>query len=243
MNDVEKNQIVEYLKKIILNEGIDYLSDNACKVYERLENINVKNGIRVAILSCLLNDVSKLSLKKKVGYDALYSYIKDNCLLNEEICADMANIFLEVFSNDNKKEYEDNKENGFEEFCNKEHQIEWKGFTRWYCDGVHVDCSFKANISFKIADKEKVRNDNLELLNKNPYLTADFFYKKYKYEITKEIDEDFEEYCTCDDYYEPNAEDYGVDCGEYTLQKYCDEHGLELISFEGEGDTSNYERN
>ena len=242
MNEAEKDKIIKYLKDTISANGVDYLSNDAFKVYEGLKDIKVKNGVRTSILCCLLNDISKYSLKKNVEYNDLYSYIKDNCLLNEEIVSDMTNIFLEVFSNENKKEYEKDKEDGFNEFCNMEHKIEWEGFTRWYTNGVHLDCSFKANFSFKIVDKEKLRKDNFEFFNKNPYLTADFFYKKYKEEIAKEIDDDFEEYCTYDDYYPPVVEDYNYNL-EGLLQRYCKEHGLKLISFEGEGETSNYERN
>ena len=242
MNEAEKDKIIKYLKDTISANGVDYLSNDAFKVYEGLKDIKVKNGVRTSILCCLLNDISKYSSKKKVEYNDLYSYIKDSCFLNEEITLDMTSIFLEVFSNENKKEYENDKENGFEKFCNNDHKIEWEGFTRWYTNCVHLDCNFKANFSFKIVDKEKLRKDNFEFFNKNPYLTADFFYKKYKEEIAKEIDDDFEEYCTYDDYYPPVVEDYDYNL-EDLLQRYCKEHGLKLISFEGEGETSNYERN
>ena len=239
MNKVEKNQIVEYLKKIILNEGIDYLSDNAYKVYERLENIKVKNGIRTAILSCLLNDVSKLSLKKNVGYDDLYSYIKDNCLLNEKICVDMANIFLEVFSNDNKKEYEDKKEKGFNEFCSYIHKIPLHGHDIWQKDMLYVICNFWGSFSFKVANKNRLKNEISILLKKNPYLDASYFYAKYRDEISHILEDDFEDFCSFNDYYPPDCEEY-KDRFEELLNDFCSDHGFELINYEGQGETSDY---
>ncbi len=237
MENKEKNEIISYLKDTILQKGALYLQENAFEVYEGLET---EQRIRVAVLSCLLNGISEFSLKDNVQYEDMFKYIQANCLLNEETTTYMTNIFLEVFSSDSKKEYDTNKEKGFEEFCNKEHEIYVECWTCWYIQAVHVNCSFNANICFKIADKEKVRKDNLDLIQKNPYLTCDYFYEKYKEEMTEKLEEDFKEYCHSDDYYEPCCEDY-ISNGECLIESYCAKHGLELVSFEGDGETSDYE--
>ena len=78
MNKAEKDKIIKYLKDTILANGVDYLSNDAFKVYEGLKDIKVKNGVGTSILCCLLNDISKYSLKKNVEYNDLCSHIKDN---------------------------------------------------------------------------------------------------------------------------------------------------------------------
>ncbi len=216
MNTKEKDEIVAHLKEIILNNGFSYLNDNAYKVYEGLK---VETNIKVAVLSCLLNGVCDVLTKRDIGYDDLLSFIKKNCLLNDDASYYMALIFYEIFSNENKKAYENEKYLGFNAFCNNVHEISWEGFTRWYSDMVHVDCSFEANFSFKVSNKEKIRKKNNVLLKKNPYLSEDYFYKKYKEDIIKSLDDDFEYYCTCDDYYPPDCEDYVCNC-ESLLEDY-----------------------
>lgn len=232
----EKDKIVSYLKKTILKNGIAYLNDNAFEVYEGLK---IKKNIKTAILCCLLNDVCKFSLKKNIKYDNLFAYIKKNCLLNDETAAYMTTVFMETFSSNYKKEYLSKEENGFDDFCKKVHKVSWDGFHRWYTQMVYVDCIFNANFSFKVVDKEKVKKDNFDLIKKNPYLTVDFFYNKYKEEMIKKIEDDFDYYCFCDDYYPPVCEDYACNC-EDVLNTFCKEHGLKLIDFDGAGETSDY---
>lgn len=236
MDEKEKNKIVSCLKKTILKNGIAYLDDSPFEVYEELK---AKKSIKAAMLSCLLNGISKFSSKKNIVYDDIFTYIKNTCLLNEETTADMTSIFMEVFSDEHKKEYEDKKENGFNEFCKKTYKVSWNGFKRWYTQSVYVDCFFKAKFAFKVIDKEKVRKDNLGLIKKNPYLTDDFLYKKYKKEMIEKVEDDFDYYCSCDDYYPPVCEDYAYNC-ESVLEDFCDEHGLKLIGFNGVGETSDY---
>ncbi len=238
MNEKELEKISKYLKETILKKGTAYLSDNAFEVYKGLKGNNV---INVATLSCLLNGICEFILKDNVDYDDLVVYIKENCLLNEEAASFMALLFLDVFSKEQQVEYEDKKEKGLKEFCDKKHKITWNGFTRWYDGSVHVDCFFKADFSFVVKDKKKIKKDNLDLIKKNPYLSADFFYRKYKEDIIKELDEDFEYYCTCDDYYPPACEDYMVNL-ESLLESYFKKHGFKMIDCDGEGETSDFQR-
>ncbi len=237
MNDLELKKISKYLKETILKNGFSYLSDNAFEVYKDFKG---NNTINVAVLSCLLNGVNELLLKENIGYDGLVAYIKDVCLLNEETSSCMALLFLDVFSKEQQAEYKDKKESGLKEFCDKKHKITWNGFTRWGDGSVYVNCEFKANFSFIVSDRKKVKKNNSDLIKKNPYLSANFFYTKYKEDIIKRIDEDFEYYCTCDDYYPPACEDYGYNL-ESLLESYFKEHGFKMLTFDGEGETSDFQ--
>ncbi len=238
MNELEKEKIVNYLKDLILNKGLNYLSDNSTEVFNKVET---ESNLKSALFVCLFNGVCKKALEENITSKDLSSYIESNCMLNKEASSYFADIFIEVFSKENRKEYDSKKEMGFNEFCNKKHNMTWDGFARWNNDGIYVDCSFKATFGFMVVDKEKVRKENKKELKENPYLSSKYFYDKYKGELDIELDNDFEYYCTCDDYYPPVAEDYIDNC-QSLLEKYFDKHGFELLSFDGDGETSDYER-
>ena len=52
------------------------------------------------------------------------------------------------------------------------------------------------------------------------------------------MDSEFEEYCTCDDYYEPVVEDFEL---TYDVEHWCKENGFEVVSCEGDGSNGGYE--
>lgn len=52
------------------------------------------------------------------------------------------------------------------------------------------------------------------------------------------LDDEFEEYCTEDDYYQPVVEDFQID---YYVAEWCKIKGFEMVSCDGEGDDGGYE--
>ena len=52
------------------------------------------------------------------------------------------------------------------------------------------------------------------------------------------MDYEFEDYCTCDDYYQPVAEDFEL---EAYLKDWCDDNGFKIVSCEGDGGDGGYE--
>ena len=77
-------------------------------------------------------------------------------------------------------------------------------------------------------------------MGKNPFMTKEAIHDLFAERLRKYLDDQFEEYCTCDDYYQPVVEDYGSNL-EYDLTEWCKENGFEYISFEGYGSDSGYE--
>ena len=57
-------------------------------------------------------------------------------------------------------------------------------------------------------------------------------------ELQSWLDNDFEEYCTEDDYYPPVVEDYELD---YYVKEWCEKHGFNLISCKGSGRDKGFE--
>mgnify|MGYP006906617628 CR=1 FL=1 len=79
-----------------------------------------------------------------------------------------------------------------------------------------------------------------KLLEKNPFTTADKIYDCFSKRMSKALDEDFEEYVTCEDYYPPVMEDYYMN-GEEALKECCGKLGLEVVSFDCDGSMSDFE--
>lgn len=52
------------------------------------------------------------------------------------------------------------------------------------------------------------------------------------------FDYEFEDYITCDDYYEPVVEDFET---EYYVTSWCKKNGFRMLSFEGNGHDDGYE--
>ena len=78
-----------------------------------------------------------------------------------------------------------------------------------------------------------IQNKDLQkLLKKNPFMTKESIYAFYEKKLKKYLDPEFEEYCTCDDYYEPVVEAFEL---TYDVEHWCKENGFEVISYEGDG--------
>ena len=49
-------------------------------------------------------------------------------------------------------------------------------------------------------------------------MTKESIYKFYEKKLIEYLDSEFEEYCTCDDYYEPVVEDFEL---TYDVEHWC----------------------
>ena len=84
-------------------------------------------------------------------------------------------------------------------------------------------------------DKELVQK-----LTKNPFLTKKKICDLFEKRLRNFLDDEFEDYCTAEDYYQPVVEDFG-DNLEYDLKKWCEQTGFEIVSCDGDGDDEGYE--
>ena len=60
----------------------------------------------------------------------------------------------------------------------------------------------------------------------------------FEKQLKEVLDREFLEYVTEDDYYEPVVEDFEA---EYYAKEWGKKNGFELISFDGNGDTGEYD--
>ena len=150
----------------------------------------------------------------------------------------LTGIVLTLHSHKNEDEWKNRDMAGLEEFRKKKLQTKWEGFSTWNTNGGFIDCFYHADIVIK-PTKELVINDELsQSLQKNPFTKTEDIGEFYEKELREYLDREFEDHCTCDDYYPPVAEDFEI---EYYVDKWCKENGFKMISCEGDGDDSGYE--
>ncbi len=103
-----------------------------------------------------------------------------------------------------------------------------------------VGCYVTVHGLIEVADKEVAKKFVKKLLDDNPFTTAEKIYGYYAKKMSKALDDDLEDYVTCEDYYPPVMEDYHHN-GEYALEECCGKLGLKVVMFECDGSMSDFE--
>lgn len=116
------------------------------------------------------------------------------------------------------------------------------GGSTWYSGGVHIDCWYSGAVEIEVSDKEKVKKETAGLLKKNPFISAEKIFEHYKKVLKSVLDEELEDYVTCEEYYPPVMEDYDGNF-EYGMEEFCKKYGFDLVSCECDGDMSDFEPN
>lgn len=156
------NDIVEFLKSYIWENGFEKLTENPFDVYTDM----IKRGkgkpcvdSRTARL-VLVTMMSKTHEMARNGCSAddIIKHFQSEHFLNKKTAKEMASLYLELFSEDNKQAWNDAKEIGFAEFCKKEWTIEWGGCCEWYAKhNASYLCNAKACLTFEVQDKRRLR--------------------------------------------------------------------------------------
>ena len=71
------------------------------------------------------------------------------------------------------------------------------------------------------------------LIMKDPLMKKEKITEYFEKQLRKTLDDEFEEYCTEEDYYQPVVEDFEI---EYHVKDWCRENGFTFRSCEGGGD-------
>ncbi len=236
-NNIEN--IVSLLKDIIDKDGLSYPADEPYDVYKKLvESGTADRKIAAALLHFL---VSGLWENAKCGNTELLSEtIRKECSLNKRISDRLALILYSLYSDKHKKEWKRKEREGLRQFLAEEFICTWKGFVVWDAGNGTVDCHYEAEVVLSPGKEISADKELSRLLKKNPFMTKEAIYNLFAKRLRKYLDDQFEEYCTCDDYYQPVVEDYG-DNLESCLSEWCEENGFEYLSFEGAGSDDGYE--
>ena len=232
--------VVEFLKGYISTNGFEKLSKSPFDVYKAMiEGGKDTPGIdqrdaRLVLVTLMSN--SHEMARKGCSSVELADHIQTENLVTEKAAKDLASMYLELFSEQNEKTWDDAKELGFKEFCEQEWTVEWEDMCDWHTKhGASYSCSAYATLIFAVRDAEKLHDYLSSQLKSNPFLSANDIYDFLANQIEADLSDDMEEYCDADDYYEPNLEEF-VGEGTYESEKEWKSWGLELVEFTGSGD-------
>lgn len=234
------NDIAARLKKIIDKEGPDAIISAPYKVYqELLKSGKADKKTAAAMLHTFVMEIPKhLSDKEEHSLEEISKAIQRECFLKKSASDSVAEVYLSLYTKENGDAWDNRRLSGLKSFLEQDWEIEWDGEAQWDGGQVYVDCDYHATIVIAPIE-EKINDPTLDrMLKKNPFLGDDVIAEYFQESLLAYLNKEFEEYCTCDDYYPPVGEDFEAE--SYT-KDWCRDHGFELVSFDGEGSTGDYE--
>ena len=234
------NDVIEFLKGYISKNGFEKLSKSPFKVYKAMikgdEDTQGIDQKRARLILITLMSKTHEMARKGCSSDELSNHIQTEHFLVEETAKDLASLYLEVFSEQNVKAWDDARELGFKEFCEKEWTVDWDGDADWHTKhGGSYSCSANATLTFTVRDAKKLHDYLSSMLESNPFMSAKEIYDFLGNQIEADLDNDMQEYCDADDYYEPYLDEF-VSEGTYDSEREWKSWGLEILEFTGSGD-------
>ena len=229
---------IEKLKDIIDRNAPKYLTAEPYMVYQEMLKAKAADRKTAGAILCVLVSDALKSIKPEDNRISLSKRIREECGFNKDVSDQLAKVFLGVYSTESKKEWKNKNREGLSQFLQEDFVCSWKGFAVWDEGNGTVDCHYNAEITLSptesVAKEEKLKQKR----RKNPFLKKDAIYQHFEKEIQKYLDYKFEEYCRCDDYYQPVVEDFEID---YYVSEWSKQNGFEVISCEGDGEDGGYE--
>lgn len=234
------NNISAQLAEIIETEGPDILINEPWKAYQMLLNFDTADKkMAAALLHTFIAGVpSFFTHDRKYKHEDISKAVQKQCCLRKNISDKIAEIYLALYSQENIEFWDSSQRCGLKSFMEHKWDIEWFGDAQWDNGQGYVDCAFHAIITIAPI-KGRINEPELEkMLSKNAFLSEEIISQYFKDSLLEYLDQNFENYCTYDDYYPPVGEDFEAE--DYT-EDWCKDHGFELIAFEGKGSTDDYE--
>lgn len=234
------DETLSILKEIVDKNGMEYLCKKPYAVYRSLKSQKIDSRIYRVVLVSLLAGASEYAVE--MDEKELSSCIQKECCLKKAAADQVSLMWIALFGKDNIEEWARNDGQGLRNFCGKVWEYSWEGGAAWYSGGVHIDCWCSGAAEIEVSDETKVKSETAGLLKKNPFVSEEKIFDHYKMILDGMMDEELEDYVTCDDYYPPVMEDYGENF-EYALEQFCKKYGFDLVSCECNGDMSDFEPN
>lgn len=232
-----EKQIEHILKQIIDREGVNYLSTSSYAVYNELLKTDPADKClaRLILITLLAGAVQRVADDEA----ALSAYIQKECCLKKSVSDKLAGLYVSLFGTENRREWDHKTDEGFRKFCEKQWHFDLEAHGIWYGGNVHIDADCYASVDIEVDNSSVVRRELEKLLKKNPFTPAETIYSYFDKKLEKELSSDFDEYVSCDDYYPPVAEDYDSNFEDLILE-FCKRCGFKLISYECDGETSDF---
>lgn len=231
--------VVRKMKQIIERYGPDYMTAEPYNVFLTLTESNVTDRKTAgAILHVLVSGICGDLDSDQENMISLSEWIQHTCCITKRMSDRVSGIFLSLYSSENREEWENKKQKGLTAFLEEDFSIGWDGFAVWDYGTGTIDCHYTAHIVLQ-PTKAVVQDEELgALLKQNPFLRKEDIHTYFKRKLSGFLDDEFEEYCTSDDYYEPVVEDFEI---EERLEEWSQAHGFKVKSCEGEGSDDGYE--
>ncbi|MCR4682639.1 MAG: hypothetical protein K5647_04810 [Clostridiales bacterium] len=231
-------EIAGKLKEIIEKNGTGYLADEPYRVYTELIKTGSADRKTAGAILCFL--VSNLGGKTEWSCDAadLFRAVQKECGFNKKLADRLVEIVLCLYSPSNRQKWDKKDGEGLRTFLDEVFSYTWNGFAVWDEGNGTIDCSYEANIVLKPTDEVSENRELVLLLKKNPFARKEEIHNLFEKKLQMYLDNDFKEYCTCDDYYPPVAEDYEIG---YSVSEWSEKYGFEVISCDGDGGEGDYE--
>ena len=230
--------VAEKLKELIDENGPKYLTEEPYKVYKELIRTKTTDKKTAgALLMLFVSGIMETVTPDDVLAD-MSKRIQRECCFNKKMADALTVIVLSLHSHENEEEWNNKNFDGLIRFKKEKLKFKWEGFSTWREHGGSVDCYYHADLILSAREDLVIDKELTRSLKKNPFMKVEAIRDFYENKIKEHLDYEFEEYCMEDDYYQPVVEDF--DC-EYHLEKWCKEHGFELISCNGEGRDGGYE--
>lgn len=230
------DDVIEFLESYIWKNGFEMLSEKPFEVYKSM--VGDGHGIdprKARLVLVTLMSKSHEMARNGCPYDGLVSHIQREHCLNRKAAKELSSMYFEVFRDENRRLWNDSEEAGFGEFCKGEWTVDWAGNCDWNTKhGGSYPCSAEASLTFAVHDIAKLRGHLSEELQSNPFLSAEDIYGILARQIGADLDNDMDEYCNADDYYEPYFEEF-VGGGTYESEAKWKSWGLRIIAFAGSG--------
>ena len=209
MAEKSVESIAAGLKEIIDKKGPTYLADAPYNVYRELINTDTADKKTAAAILHLL--VSGIMTDADACGDAeqISATIRRECSLNKRMADRLALILASLYSGEHRKEWKGKEREGLRQFLKEEFNYVWKGFAVWDAGNGTVDCHYEAEI--KLAPTEEIIKDKelAQYMKTNPFMKKEAIHDLFAKRLQEYLDYEFEDYCTCDDYYQPVVEDFG----------------------------------
>jgi hypothetical protein len=226
------------LKKIIDCSGPRILSEKPYMVYqEMMQSDDVDRKTASMILYLLINNIHS-QIDSGSTPDFISEKIRKKCCLNESAADYMSEIMCSLYTKENEESWKEKEREGLKKFLEEDFACEWNGYSVWDAGNGTVSCYYQAKIILKPANKAAANKDVLQMLNENPFTSKETIHDYFEKELCSYLDSIFEEYCKCDDYYQPEVEDFDI---EGYVSEWTDKCGFGVLVCEGEGDDGGYE--
>ena len=226
----------ELLKQLIEKNGYAYLEENPYQIYEYLMRHGTDQITARAVLSVLTAEIKEKA--EKMGTTALCSYLEKECSFHKQMAEEMASLFSSLYGSENRNQWKQNELRGFKDFCEKTWSFRWEGEAVWNYGSGSLECYGEGSAELSVEDHDRIKEELSVMLERNPFLTEDDIYQYFLKQFGIHIDEEFEDFCTGDDYYPPSVEDFEFEhCVEVFSQKY----GFTFDEVEYDGGDRGYE--